>query len=316
MINNIQKKNDFSLMAPMHTLLSGIKALFCDFGNDGIKNLRECCGGAGFHKFSGFAGALDAMSALVTLEGDSVVMNLQTARSLLKNGKSVLKKGKKMNKSLEYIQDLPLIMKDTAPFGVATDDKKFFSDVQNLLALLKRNALMQIGHALSLYADPKYNEFNDWEKFYQKFQIELVQMAQMHSYFIAANCAIKGVGKLRVDIDSQIGTHLNTLIRIFCYNTLLTKAAPLAVTHYLKPGHFQTINSLLNEDIKTIRPQVLNLIEAYEMDDNFLFSAIGTHDGMAIEKLFDQASASKLNDRDVLKGFKEHITPLIMQGKL
>lgn len=76
MISNIQKKNDFSLMAPMHTLLAGIKATFCDMGNEGIKTMRELCGGAGFLRFSGFYGALDTMSALVTLEGDAIVMNL------------------------------------------------------------------------------------------------------------------------------------------------------------------------------------------------------------------------------------------------
>ena len=37
MINNIQKKKDFSLMAPMHTVLAGLKALFCNLGYEGIK---------------------------------------------------------------------------------------------------------------------------------------------------------------------------------------------------------------------------------------------------------------------------------------
>jgi acyl-CoA oxidase len=55
MINNIQKKQDFSLMAPMHTILAGIKALFCHLGYEGIKTMRECCGGAGFHKYAGFS---------------------------------------------------------------------------------------------------------------------------------------------------------------------------------------------------------------------------------------------------------------------
>lgn len=76
MINNIQKKNDFSLMAPMHTVLSGLKALFCGMGYEGIKTMRELCGAAGFSKFSNFSSGIDIASALVTLEGDAVVMNL------------------------------------------------------------------------------------------------------------------------------------------------------------------------------------------------------------------------------------------------
>lgn len=56
MIDNIQKKNDFSLMAPMHTVLAGLKALYCNMGYEGIKTMRELCGAAGFTRFSGFGG--------------------------------------------------------------------------------------------------------------------------------------------------------------------------------------------------------------------------------------------------------------------
>jgi len=63
-------------MAPMHTVLAGLKALFCNMGYEGIKTMRECCGAAGFTKLSNISNNIDTASALVTLEGDSVVMNL------------------------------------------------------------------------------------------------------------------------------------------------------------------------------------------------------------------------------------------------
>jgi hypothetical protein len=76
MIDNIQKKNDFSLMAPMHTILAGLKALFCDISYEGVKTMRECCGANGFSLLSNFGGNIDVGSSFVTLEGDAVVMNL------------------------------------------------------------------------------------------------------------------------------------------------------------------------------------------------------------------------------------------------
>lgn len=60
----------------MHTVLAGLKALYCAMGYEGIKTMRECCGAAGFSKLSSFGSLIDVTSALVTLEGDSVVMNL------------------------------------------------------------------------------------------------------------------------------------------------------------------------------------------------------------------------------------------------
>lgn len=50
-------------------------------------------------------------------------------------------------------------------------------DDKTLLDLLKWNALMRIAHCLHLFSDPKYKDFSLWEKFYEKFQIDLVKMA-------------------------------------------------------------------------------------------------------------------------------------------
>lgn len=43
------------------------------------------------------------------------------------------------------------------------------------------------------------------------------------------------------------------------------------------------ISELLQEEYRTIRPQMLNLIEAFELDDNILLSAIGSYDGNVYE---------------------------------
>ncbi len=90
----------------MHTILSGIKALFSTNTYEAVKVVRESCGAAGFSLFSSIPMIIDSVSSFVTLEGDSVVMNLQTARSLLKNGRKVLMKGKGLNPLLSYITDL------------------------------------------------------------------------------------------------------------------------------------------------------------------------------------------------------------------
>ena len=60
----------------MHTNLSGLKALISNDCYEGLKIIRECCGAAGFSKFSGIINTIDMLSAFVTLEGDGVVMNL------------------------------------------------------------------------------------------------------------------------------------------------------------------------------------------------------------------------------------------------
>jgi acyl-CoA oxidase len=75
----IAEKQDFSMLKPIHTILSGFKALFTNEAYEGVKIVRECCGGTGFANFSSIPVVIDAISSFVTLEGDTVVMNMQTA---------------------------------------------------------------------------------------------------------------------------------------------------------------------------------------------------------------------------------------------
>jgi len=105
--------------------------------------------------------------------------------------------------------------------------------------------------------------------------------------------------------------HMKCLFRIFCLHSLTTQGAALAQSQYLTPEHFRMITELLQEEYRTIRPHMLNLIEASELDDNIMVSAIGNYDGNVYERLMDWARSSRLNDKDVLPGFNEHIRPFL-----
>jgi len=109
------------MLGPMHTILSGLKAFWCSNAYEGIKVIRECCGAAGFSNYSGLPSLIDVVSANVTLEGDSVVMYMQTARSLLKAGRKVFTEGKTTNKMIEYIADLKLLQSDKPAFALTSE---------------------------------------------------------------------------------------------------------------------------------------------------------------------------------------------------
>jgi len=68
----------------------------------------------------------------------------------LKSGRQVVVKGKKLSLNLEYINDLPILMNDPKSIRVtaAADDKSYFLNINNLVNLLKWNALYSIGRAL------------------------------------------------------------------------------------------------------------------------------------------------------------------------
>ncbi len=165
------------MLGPMHTILSGLKGLWCNVAYEGAKTLRECCGAAGFSAYAAFGMSIDSLSAYVTLEGDSVVMYLQTARALLKGGRRVLTKDKPLNKMIEYIADLNVLMEQKANFKCLAKSIDEFRNEKFILDLLKWNALIRIGKNIQLFADPKHKDISVWEKFNEKFQIDLIKMA-------------------------------------------------------------------------------------------------------------------------------------------
>lgn len=56
---------------------------------------------------------------------------------------------------------------------------------------------------------------------------------------------------------------------------------------------------------------MLNIIEAFEYDDNIMTSAIGNYDGNVYERMMEWVRQSRLNDKDKLDGFDEYLKPLL-----
>lgn len=115
-------------------------------------------------------------------------------------------------------------------------------------------------------------------------------MSTDHSYYMAISTAISAVEKLDVKTDIAVINHLKSLLKIFCLNVILKQASFLPMTKHLTSAHLRTAENVLNLEVAAIRPQLLNLAESTCFDDNTLASAIGCHDGNAIQRLYDQAS--------------------------
>ena len=123
-----------------------------------------------------------------------------------------------------------------------------------------------------------------WEKFNERFQIDLIKMAQAHSYYMTGLYFLNAINQLEKDGKCKnLLKHLRVLFRIFALHSVTTQGQALAQSQYLSPEQFRMIHELLQEEYRTIRPQMLNLIEAFELDDNITMSAIGNYDGNVYE---------------------------------
>jgi len=302
MQEQIEKHNDFSMLSPLHAILAGIKSLFCNQGFEYIKTIRECCGAAGFAFMSGIPSLIEMVSPFMTLEGDYVVMNLQTCKYLLKLAAKVAKKQKVVHKLVEYVNELPTVMGKKASFRTVEDLKS----VETCLEILKVNALFRIGYCGQLMA--KKDGLSTWEKFNQAYQIDLIKMSVSHTYYLMAvyfnqaNQAFK-CQKLKKKMDA--------LLRVFAIEAIQKEGAALVLSKFMTPEQFGLLTERLYEDIRYLRPHMLTLIEAFKIHDKMLASAIGSNDDaeQMYETMLEWARDSKLNRKEKIDGFDEYLQP-------
>eukprot|EP00049_Salpingoeca_infusionum_P002011 m.52896 g.52896 ORF g.52896 m.52896 type:complete len:76 (-) comp11340_c0_seq6:180-407(-) len=68
--------------------------------------------------------------------------------------------------------------------------------------------------------------------------------------------------------------------------------------------------------LEQIRPNAVALVDAFDLTDHVLNSALGRKDGKVYEALYDMAHREPLNQAEVAEGFKKHLQPLMKASRL
>jgi acyl-CoA oxidase len=84
-------------------------------------------------------------------------------------------------------------------------------------------------------------------------------------FFLNGITQIEQEGKCK-----NIVKHMKTLFRIYALHTLTKQGSALGVSRYLAPEHFRMMSEQLMKEYLMIRPHMLNLIEAFELNDNLV----------------------------------------------
>ena len=297
MMDKINKKGDFKLLKEFHSLGSCLKAHFTDRTLEYVKIVRESCGGHGFLQYAGFANLIDLLAPNVTLEGDNYVMLQQTAKHIIKSVAKIME-GKQLRGSLSYLNDLTKFSEDKL--------KKFEpQEISHLESILKANVLYHVGRvAKYLQADQRSFE----EKWNNVYQTDVVKVAQAHAIYMTATSFTNGLKTTKM--SKGLHANLETLLRIHLSHSVITYADGAILSGFAKAKHLSQTEEYLYEQIAKIRPQLLNLVEAFDYSDNSLNSVIARSDSDLYENIFAASSSNPLNTKDKLDSFDAYVKPL------
>jgi len=79
----------------------------------------------------------------------------------------------------------------------------------------------------------------------------------------------------------------------------------------LPAGQMKLVKQATAELLNQLRPDAIALVDAFDIPDKVLNSALGKFDGNVYEALYEAAQRSSLNKRDPFDGYQEYLRPYL-----
>jgi len=294
------QREDFSMMADLHAILSGCKAVYTWSTLFGGEKIRQACGGHGYSQYSGIPGILEEFSPMATYEGENTVLLLQTARYLVKQLNKAAK-NKPISPFMDYLKD----------FAEDLQEKCQVKDVKELYCpeilrkILRFNSIYRIseaGQKLMGGMSAGLSSKDAWDKHAGVF---LAESAIAHTNYFTYLVFLEKTFNMHNEKVKSVLMKLNCLYGI---NRILEKPNALFESGYMNGEQLRLVRQAKLELLEKLRPDALGLVEVFLFSDNSLKSALGREDGKAYETLWDwMKNKNKMNAPGVHKKLMDEL---------
>ncbi|KAJ1971820.1 hypothetical protein H4R35_005035 [Dimargaris xerosporica] len=307
-------RNDFSNLAEIHALSSCLKAMATDLLLEGVEGCRRAMGGHGYSRFSGLYQLYGCALPQVTLEGDNYVLSQQTARFLLKTLQTLLSQPKASPQIVAAPMAAGLTAQPLCAYlhwiGCSTTKtltqylgsrhahacnhsywvscKEHLLDIDHLVQAFGHRAAYLVSTLLydrtvrNHLLDDMLGSMHRAHRAYGQYII-------MHSF--AQGCR----DLAREGADPPIVQAVLALCQlaglVWCEATLVE----FFDARVLAPHHSDWFAPLIRQVLKTLRPNILALVEGWALPDFALNSALGEAQSDVYEALLSSAQSDPLN---------------------
>lgn len=340
-----------SLLPRLHMESAGLKALVTSLVADGMEACRKACGGHGFLSNAGFADLLTSYLPFCTLEGTREVLGQQTGRSLLKLRKLERNKqkqresikrsggGRWARQDIDVRALLSLIAAGRnqqarlmSPAQLVAFTKLLYRRVELCLDRAERNITEYIRSNSSVSTGLRASFFSDSSRAGDPLVAEatlaagadlIVASEAFCEYLILRNFA-EGISKLMVQTSGLHAPILSgSTIRALQWLwqlLFLTKVVEhsgdycaCAVFPEGEDGKMAMDNAINAVDLlcDNLRPDLVNLVEAWKISDTRLDSTLGRSDGKYVDALYDAALMEPLNASPVSEGYSRYLKEVV-----
>jgi len=277
---------------------SGLKALTTYLAWFGVEDCRKCCGGNGYLLSSGIAHLAADYVWQTTAEGDWIILTLQTAQYLLKAVQTTMT-GKPVSEIVGYLAPLQSgfdLAKSTAP--VARDTKDFFN-LNFLLQLFGYGTLVSILNAAQNFQAALGEFEGKFDEALNANAVELCAAVRTHCFWFMLKNFVEKIEEAK---DEKVKAVLQKVCALYACSNMLDDGQWNGI---ISSPQLVLVKGAVSSLLDQLRPDAVSLVDAFDIPDHVLMSAIGRYDGNIYEALFESAQRSILNKTDPFEGYSE-----------
>ncbi|KAJ1919968.1 hypothetical protein H4219_001629 [Mycoemilia scoparia] len=280
-------KGDFSMMKEIHATSCALKRWTTESCVQGIETCKNICGGHGFSQFSGLNELYVNTYPNVTWEGDNYVLCQQTAQYLIKTIKAI-RAGKRVedNGSTGFLKQYVSGKLVKSQFSRMSVSQLAASPDAQLELLAYRAAAM---------ADDMLVGMEKRGRTWNQSLVKMPRLSDAYCDYIVASYFRQHIESLPK--NSPLRPALYQLGSVLFLYTLANTTGDLLRL----PGNLFTsewaddIEPELLKTTEIIREQAVPLVDAFEVPDERLNSALGRSDGQVYENYLKMAMSDPIN---------------------
>jgi acyl-CoA oxidase len=304
---------DLSTLPEVHATSSGLKSLLTGLSGDGIEVARKCCGGHGYSHAAGFWSIYQNYVGVQTAEGENYLLTQQTARFLLKAIEQVRSgpaTDARFASTAAYLLRYRELVDD--PSGVAA---RFSSaavvaedlDAQ-LFALERRSAGLVAATADSFKLLSRAHGPHEARNL---CQVEFSRISRAHCLVVCVQSFIEGVRAAEELLDEETCAALRDLCALFALYHIEDQLADF--TGWISGN---VVREAVRVLLGRVRRRAVPLVDAFDLNDFQLRSAIGRREGQPYETLLAWAQADGSNSPSSIDSVRRRIDEFRARSKL
>jgi len=139
--------------------------------------------------------------------------------------------------------------------------------------------------------------------------IKLTQATEAHCRAFVINTFITTLKTVK--LSAELMKVLTELCKLICCHWIINQLGDFLQYSNLKSNDVPSVQSLLEECLRCIRPNAVGLVDSFDVRDEILASALGVYDGNVYERLIEDANKSPLNQDPVNISFYKYLKPFL-----